>query len=117
MREYRGNLFFPNQRLTRAESLAIFAQVYGVFQFSNDTVKDIPNSYPDAGLIPDWARKAIARVVAEGFINTDAQKNISPLQPMTRGDIAYVLSQYLQRQQPQPEMPVVPGITPSPESM
>lgn len=109
MKGYRGNLFFPNQRVTRAEGLAIFAQAYGVFQFSDDTVKDMLVQYPDAASIPAWAKKAIATVVAEGFVNTDAQGNISPLKPMTRGDMAYVLSQYLQRQQPQPETPEAPS--------
>ncbi|MDB9371821.1 S-layer homology domain-containing protein [Nodularia sphaerocarpa CS-585] len=117
MKGYRGNLFFPNQRVTRAEGMAIFAQAYGVFQFGDSTVKEILEPHPDAALIPVWARRAIATVVAEGFINTDDQNNISPLRPMTRGDMAYLLSQYLQRQQPQPEMPIVPGVTRSPESL
>lgn len=115
MKGYRGNLFFPNQRVTRAEALAIFAQAYGVFQFSDDVVNDILAPYPDAASIPSWARRAIATVVTEGFINTDAQNNISPLKPMTRGDMAYLLSKYLQRQQQQPETPVVPTTTDSPQ--
>ena len=107
MKGYRGNLFFPNQRVTRAEGMAIFAQAYGVFQFGDSTVNEILEPHPDAVSIPVWDRRAIATVVAEGFINTDAQNNISRLRPMTRGDMAYLLSQYLQRQQPQPEMPLV----------
>lgn len=115
MKGYRGNLFFPNQRVTKAEALAIFAQAYGVFQFPDTTVNEILAQYPDAASVPAWARKAVATVASEGFVNTDAQGNLSPLQPMTRGDIAFVLSQYLQRQQPQPETPVVPGGANSPE--
>ncbi len=110
MKGYRGNMFFPNQKVTRAEGLAIFAQAYGVFQFSDDTVNEILTPYPDAKNIPDWARKAIATVITEGFVNTDTQGNIYPLRPMTRGDLAYVLSKYLQRQQKQPEMPIVPEV-------
>ena len=109
MRGYRGNLFFPNQRVTRAEGLAIFAQAYGVFQFSDETVAEILSPYSDVESIPTWAKKAIATVVAEGFINEDGQNQLLPLKPMTRGDMAYVLSQYLERQQPQPSTPVVPG--------
>ncbi|KAB8316319.1 S-layer homology domain-containing protein [Tolypothrix campylonemoides VB511288] len=116
MKGYRGNLFFPNQRVTRAEALAIFAQAYGVFQFPEETVNEILAPYPDAASIPSWAKKAIATVTSEGFVNTDAQGNLSPLQPMTRGDMADVLSKYLQRQQPQPETPAVPGGNNSPES-
>ncbi|WP_341530654.1 S-layer homology domain-containing protein [Nostoc sp. UHCC 0302] len=116
MKGYRGNAFFPNQKVTRAEALAIFAQAYGVFQFSDDAVNEILVSHPDEKSIPTWARKAIATVVTEGFINTDTQGNISPLRPMTRGDMAYVLSKYLQRQQRQPDTPEVPSIPNSPES-
>lgn len=116
MKGYRGNLFFPNQRVTRAEALAIFAQAYGVFQFPDETVNEILAPYPDAASIPPWAKKAIATVTSEGFVNTDAQGNLSPLQPMTRGDMADVLSKYLQRQQPQAETPAVPGGHNSPES-
>ncbi len=115
MKGYRGNLFFPNQRVTRAEGLAIFAQSYGVFQFSDDTVADILSPYSDKESIPDWAKKAIATVVAEGFINEDAENQLSPLKPMTRRDMANVLSQYLSRQQAQPNTPVVPGGSVNPQ--
>ena len=116
MKGYRGNEFFPNQKVTRAQALAIFAQAYGVFQFSNDAVNEILAAHPDEKSIPAWARKAIATVATEGFLNTDAQGNIFPLKPVTRGDMAYVLSKYLQRQQQQPETPEVPIIPNSPQS-
>ncbi|NMG21218.1 S-layer homology domain-containing protein [Brasilonema bromeliae] len=116
MKGYRGNLFFPNQRITRAEALAIFAQAYGVFQFPDQTVNEILSQYPDAASIPGWAKKAIATAATEGFINTDTQGNLSPSQPMTRGEMAHILSKYLQRQQPQAETPEVPGGNNNPES-
>ncbi|WP_375494995.1 S-layer homology domain-containing protein [uncultured Nostoc sp.] len=116
MKGYRGDEFFPNQKVTRAEALAIFAQAYGVFQFPDEAVNEILASHPDEKSIPVWARKAIATVATEGFLNTDAQGNISPLKPVTRGDMAYVLSKYLQRQQRQPETPEVPVIPNSPQS-
>ena len=112
MKGYRGNMFFPNQRVSRAEGLAIFAQAYGVFQFPDDTVNEILSSHPDAKSIPDWAKKAIATVVAEEFINMDTKGNIYPLRPMTRGDLAYVLSKYLQRKNPESVTPEVPKINP-----
>ena len=107
MKGYRGTMFFPNQKVTRAEGIAIFAQAYGVFQFPDATVNQILASYPDQDSIPKWARKAIATIIAEGFINTDDNGNIKPLTPMTRGDMAYLLSKYLERQQQQPLTPVV----------
>jgi S-layer homology domain len=113
MRGYRDNLFFPNQQVTRAEAIAIFAQAYGVFQFPDNTVSEILAPYPDQKSIPTWARKAIATVISEGFITPDKQGNLSPLKPMTRGDVAYLLSRYLQRQQKQPQTPIVPGVPPT----
>ncbi|OUL26427.1 S-layer homology domain-containing protein [Nostoc sp. 106C] len=116
MKGYRGNLFFPNQKVTKAEALAIFAQAYGVFQFPDETVKEILASHPDAASIPSWAKQAIATVISEGFVTTDAQGNIFPLRPMTRGDMADILSKYLQRQQKQPDTPEVPKVPDSPQS-
>lgn len=95
MKGYRGDMFFPNQKVTRAEALAIFAQAYGVFQFPDNTVEEILSPYPDAASIPAWARKSLATALNAGFVNIDAQNNINPLQPMTRADMAYALSQYL----------------------
>lgn len=112
MKGYRDNMFFPNQRVTRAEALAIFAQAYGVFQFSGRTVDELLSPYSDEKFIPRWARKAIATVVAEKFIHTQDGK-IAPLKPMTRGDMAFVLSKYLQRKKPQPDTPEAPP-APSP---
>lgn len=99
MKGYRDNMFFPNQRVTRAEAFAIIAQAYGVFQFPENTVAEILAPYPDAASLPDWAKKSWATALNSGFVNVDAQNNISPLQPMTRGDMAYALSKYLAEQQ------------------
>ena len=107
MKGYRGNLFFPNQRVTRAEALAIFAQAYGVFQFSEATVNEILANLPDQESIPSWARRAVATVVTGGFVNKKTDGSLAPLKPMTRGDMAYVLSRYLQRQQRNPYTPEV----------
>ncbi|BAZ37393.1 S-layer domain-containing protein [Calothrix sp. NIES-4101] len=112
MRGYRDNLFFPNQQVTKAEAIAIFAQAYGVFQFPDETINEILAPYTDRASIPIWARKALATVIAEGFITPDARGNIKPLQPMTRGDMAYLLSKYLQRQQRQPDTPIAPEAPP-----
>lgn len=99
MKGYRGDMFFPNQKINRAEAFSIIAQAYGVFQFPNNTVQSILVKYPDAAQVPDWARKSIATALYAGLVNTDAQGNISPENPMTRGDLAYALSKYLQQQQ------------------
>ena len=102
MKGYRGNMFFPNQKVTRAEGFAIFAQAYGVFQFPDSTVEEVLAKYPDSASIPAWARKTLVTSLNEGFVNTDPQNNISPLRPMCRGDMAYTLSKYLQQQKQPP---------------
>ncbi len=91
--------FFPDRPVTRAEGLAIFAQAYGVFQLSEDAVTDLLNDYPDAVDIPDWAKQAMATALQEGFVNTDSNQAIRPLDLMTRADLADALIQYLEKQQ------------------
>lgn len=101
MSGYRAGLFYPNQRITRAEAFAIFAQAYGVFQFPDATVNRILKDYPDWQKIPTWARKAMATALNERFVNTDANNRINPLEPMTRADMNYALAQWVERQENQ----------------
>lgn len=98
MKGYRGDMFFPNQRVSRAEAFAIFAQAYGVYQFPDNIVAEVLARYPDADAIPDWAKKSLATALDSGFVNTDGQGNIYPLQPITRGDMAFALGKYLDLQ-------------------
>jgi S-layer homology domain len=97
MSGYREGRFYPDQRITRAEAFAIFAQAFGVFQFPEPTVSQVLAQYPDAVQIPRWARKPMATALREGFVNTKNDR-IDPLSPMTRGDMAYALSVYLRQQ-------------------
>jgi hypothetical protein len=100
MTGYGEGRFYPEQRVTRAEAFAIFAQAYGVFQFSDQTIDRVLAPYPDATKIPDWARKSVATAVHEGFVNLKLYNRIDPLSPMTRRDLAYAIQSYLSRQQP-----------------
>ncbi|AFY71699.1 S-layer domain-containing protein [Thalassoporum mexicanum PCC 7367] len=97
MTGYYPGEFYPNQRINRAEAMAIFANAYGVFQFPTETIDRVLAMYPDADQIPTWARKSMATALYEQFVNLDNGGLIKPLEPMTRGDMAYVLSQYLTR--------------------
>jgi S-layer homology domain len=108
MNGYREGQFFPEQRVTRAEAFSILAQAYGVFQFPEDTISQLLTAYPDADQIPTWARKSMATALYEGFVNLQPEKKISPLQPMTRGDLAYALGVYLRRQNTPADLPWQP---------
>jgi hypothetical protein len=97
MEGYRNGYFYPNQKINRAEALAIFAQAYGVHQYDDQTLQAVLAQYPDANQIPDWARKAMVTSLKNGFVDTAPSQQIRPLQPMTRGDMAFALNQYLDR--------------------
>lgn len=97
MQGYREGYFHPDHPVSRAEALAIFAQAYGVYQYNDVTVQDILAEYPDAPQVPEWAKKAIATALRHGFVNARPGEQIRPLQPMTRGDMAYALNEYLVR--------------------
>jgi S-layer homology domain len=98
MEGYEKERFFPNQRITRAEAFAIFANAYGVFQFPDATVNEILDPYPDAKDLPKWSRKAMATALNEGFVNLGADSKINPLQPMRRNDMAHALSKFLEKE-------------------
>lgn len=100
MRGYREGYFYPEQPVSRAEALAILAQAYGVFQFDDATVDTVLSNYPDSAQIPAWARKAVATSLKYGFADVEPSAKIHPLKPMTRGDMAYALSQYMKRLDP-----------------
>jgi hypothetical protein len=97
MEGYRAGYFYPEQKVTRAEALAIFAQAYGVQQLDDNTVQATLSRYPDATQIPEWAKKAIVTSLKNGFVDVAPSQQIRPMQQMTRGDMAFALNQYLNR--------------------
>jgi|GEM_PF-1085963 len=97
MAGYRDHYFYPSHSVSRAEALAIFAQAYGVQQYDGSTVNAVLSQYPDAAQVPDWARKSVATSLKNGFVDVMPSHNLRPLQPMTRGTMAYILAQYLNR--------------------
>lgn len=98
MEGYHGNgYFYPNQRVTRGEALAIVAQAYGVQQLDDATVSSILAQYPDSAEVPAWARKAMVTSLKNGFVETTGHGQIRPMQSMTRGDMAFALGRYLDR--------------------
>ncbi len=95
MKGYKGNKFYPNIKVTRAEAFAIFAQAYGLPNFSPESLEAILAKYPDGKSIQDWARKPIAIALIEEFVNLKNGK-IEPKSPVNRGDMVYAINKYLQ---------------------
>jgi hypothetical protein len=102
MQGYSEGRFFPNQLVNRAEGFSIFAQAYGVSQFSPEVVDEILADYADEAQIPPWARQSVATAVYAGFVNTEPGEEgdrLDPLSPMTRADMAYALAEFLDHQE------------------
>ncbi len=101
MTGYRKKQFYPDHNVDRAEGFSIIAQAYGVFQFNTQQVDDILADYSDINQAPAWSRKALATAFDSGFVNVDTSDEGSvlfkPSAMMTRGDLAYALTQYLKR--------------------
>jgi len=101
MTGYRDNLFYPNQVVDRAEGYAIVAQAYGVFQYTDEMLAEIYAPYIDAHNIPDWAKLAVATAIEFHFVDgvkqSGDQQQLNPQAPMTRNDLAYALTQYINR--------------------
>jgi S-layer homology domain len=95
---YEKDRFFPNQKITRAEGFATFANAYGIFQFPEEMVVTALAPYSDSKELPIWARKAWATALNEEFVNTDQSGKINSLKPMTRMDMAYALSKFLEKE-------------------
>ncbi len=100
---HQNQRFFPNHLVSRAEGYAIIAQAYGVYQFEQDSLKELLAPYQDRSQIPYWANKAIATSIREGFIHQrgkSPQSHLYPMDPLTRGDLVYALDVYLSRKTP-----------------
>ena len=48
--------------------------------------------FKDADTIPDWARDAVEKAAAEGWMLGDEKGNFNPNAPVTRAELAVVLS-------------------------
>ncbi len=101
MTGYRKKQFYPSQKVDRAEGFAIVANAYGVFQFNQQQVDEILAEYKDGAQAPAWSRKALATALDADYINvvvdSEGNKLIKPSAMMTRGDLAFALTQYLSR--------------------
>ncbi len=101
--------FHPNQPVSRAEGFAIFAQAFGVLMINDGDVNRILTSYRDGYQTPDWARQALATAIFEELVNVGSNDSLNPLEPMTRADMAYALSQYLAKQDNPGTIPDIPN--------
>lgn len=85
MSGYEGGLFNPSATLTRAEMAVILSRVIGG-EAGNDPISftDVPASH--------WAHEAIAKIAGYGFMSGYPDGSFHPGKPITRAEMASILS-------------------------
>ncbi len=84
-----GSLCFsPNRPITRAEAAVILGKML------NAPVPTVKPTFSDASEIPAWAAPSLDSLTALGVM-TAIDGNILPMEPLTRGDTAMMLSAVL----------------------
>lgn len=81
-----GLVFAPNEDMTRAEVMTVIGRTLP----RGYTASDL--SYRDADSIPDWAKESLQFCVAAGIAGGYEDNTIRPLRPVTRGEIAKILT-------------------------
>jgi len=79
-------LFAPNADMTRAEVMTVIGRTLP----RGYTTSNL--SYRDADLIPDWAKESLQLCAAAGIAGGYEDHTIRPLRPVTRGEIAKILT-------------------------
>lgn len=85
---YTDGSFRGNNKISRAEVAAIFTRILALNSSSTETGKylDVENSY--------WAYEAIENVSDIGLFNGEVDGNFNPNRPITRAEIAAVITRY-----------------------
>lgn len=102
---YPGNIYRPEQTVSRLESLIALASGLNL-QSPADPTQTL-QAYPDSAAVPPWAApKLAAAQSANLIINPPNQQQLAPQLPTTRGQMAVMLYQSLvhsgQMTQPSP---------------
>ena len=77
--------FHPQRQITRAEAAVILGKMM------NAPVPTVKPVFSDASDIPAWAAPSMESLTALGVM-TSLEGNIRPMEPLTRGDTAMMLS-------------------------
>lgn len=88
--ESDGKLCFePTREITRAEAAVILANILDA---ATPTIKP---TFNDGADIPTWAEPSISALNAMGVMASIEDNNMSPLTPLTRGDAATILTNFI----------------------
>lgn len=113
---YPSGYFRPNQYITRAEAVAILANLTRNGTIQNPSEVDrILSRYPDAGNVPAWAKGAVAGAIRSGVLATEPSRDgkLEANSDATRAEIAAMVNNVIQEQSGlagnQPRYPNYPG--------
>jgi hypothetical protein len=87
---YTDGTFKPGAPVTRAEFMVMIMN--GLSTSQDEAVL----SFSDQNSIGSWAKSAIARALQAGFIQGDAKGTFRPNAPVTRAEMAVIVSKVLQ---------------------
>ena len=94
LRGYPGNVFQPNQPITRIQAIVALANGLGLS--SNNTSQDILKTYQDANLIPNYATVPVsAATQAELVVNYPNPNVLNPNRNISRAEVAALVYQAL----------------------
>ncbi len=89
-----GSTFGPNDPLTREQAACVLKNSADRLGIGNGEHADL-SSYPDAGGVSDWAQESLAWAVANGVLHgfelEDGTRELQPLRPCTRAEMAALL--------------------------
>ena len=89
-----GSTFGPNDALTREQAACVLKNSADRLGIGNGERADL-SGYPDAGEVSDWAEESLAWAVANGVLHgfelEDGTRELQPLRPCTRAEMAALL--------------------------
>lgn len=88
------NLFAPDLAVTREEMAAILYRYAKTQGSSGEVSEDKLDGYPDASVVSDWARDAVAWCIGEGLISGSDGGAIDPAGTATRAEVATIMMRY-----------------------
>lgn len=85
--EEDGLYAYPNATISRAEAMTILGRTQGKGREEAEL-----DSFADVALIPEWAESYVRTLVGQKVINGYEDETLRPLNPMTRSEVAKVLT-------------------------
>ncbi|MCL1983133.1 MAG: S-layer homology domain-containing protein, partial [Clostridiales bacterium] len=87
---YSGNLFSPDNPITRQEAAVIISRVVPTYGSSGNL-----NSYSDSSLIPDWARTAFQKANGKGYLGPYDDGKLHPADQLTRAQATKIMCEIM----------------------